>query len=294
MSKRGSNNNSSLFMADPVPIRRGKLSNINKEGTIFVKGESNTTFKRIDGNGEMFEVKSPSGSFKLDRVAFKDSLRELKSSSQIQIKLLKEEQVIIFNSIAEALRLLYGAGKLYEMIHTDIQEIYSDIKVVIPGTLGAFFIGCSSSDNFTGPMGCNPKCAASLPPGEKTPGYSICDDLVLIYDNNEFVALNSSNSTHVWIHVNEHFNGFTNNNIDQLKDADITHVTLIYGNPDDGNYKEIKNRIPVDQLPLQQETPAVVADTTTTDDTGANAIFFIIIIVIIIILLIILYNSARR
>jgi len=298
MSKRGSKINSPLFMTDPVPIRKGKATGFNREGSTFIKGETNTTFERKPGTtDEIYIVKSPAGTFNLDRMVFKDMLNELKTFSQVQIKLLKKDQMESFNTIGEALRLLYGSGKLYEMVHNDIQEIYSDIKHVIPGTLGAFFIGCSSSDNFTGPMGCNPKCAASLRPGEKTTGYSACEDLVLIYHDGEFNALNQieSNSPHVWVYVGDNFKGFTTENIEQLKEAEITHVTLTYGQPDSSDYKEIVNRIPVDLLPKKLEMVAQTpATATTTENTGAGIVFFIIIVIIIIVLLLVLYNASQR
>lgn len=295
MSKRGSNINSPLFKSDPVPIRKSKIPGTNnKEGSFFVKGNPNTTFERKIGSDDVFVVNSRGTKFEVDRNSFKDTLLELKKYAHVPVKILKKDQLESFDSVVVALGLLYETGKLYEIIHTDIQQIFADIKTVIPGTLAAFFIGCSTNDNFNGPLGCNPKCAASLPPGEKIKGYTICDDLVLLYDNSGLSSLNDKMSIHSYIHIEDsNFTGFTSDDIKQLSDAHIESVTLVYGNSE-GIYTEIVNALPLDKLPLRAETTLGQNESNSDTNSNAGIAFAILIVIIIIILLIILYQSTKR
>lgn len=303
MSNRlGSNINSPLFMIDPVPVRNDKVrSDINsRKQSFFVKGEDTTSYEHVGGQDDVFIITSPDGSFQLHRTTLKETLVELKTQSHVSIRQLSPEHTESFKSIVEALRLLYGSQALYELILTDIHAVFDDVKDIIPGTIAAFFIGCSTNDKFPGPMGCSPKCAASLPPSDGTPGYTNCDDLVLIYSEGLFSSLNDKRSTHAYIYIGEsNFLAFSPENIRQLRDAGIENASLVFG-LQDGSYREVTSVLPVDKLPYNsaitsanlQQTPDETA--TNTTNSGAGIAFAIIIVVIIILLLVLLYRSNMR
>ena len=295
MSKNKTNIEYSLFMSDPVPIKNNKTSSHNNKNTdLFIKGNSNATFELKKGYNNIYIITtSDNRKLEFDRSSLLDTLKDLKKYSNTPIKLLEDDQKASFASVMSAIGMLYKVGKMYEIVHNDIQSVFDDIKVVIPGTVAAYFIGCSSNDNFFGPMGCNPKCAASLAPGGKDPSDYKCDNLVLLYENDgTFSALNQQISQHTYIHIGDfNFKGFTVDNIKKLTDANISSATLIYGKAD-GTYGEPINSMPVDKLPLISETQQAQT-TSSTNDSGAWALF-IIIAIIIIILLIILYLSYSR
>jgi hypothetical protein len=201
----------------------------------------------------------------------------------------------LFSGVVQALQMLYGSKKLYNMAINDIHEIFSDIKSVIPGTIGAYFIGCTVPSNFNGPSVCDPRCVSSLPPGEKNLGYGECDDLVLIYSEGGFNSLNEKRSPRVYIYIGDiNFTGFTPDNIEQLKEAEIEKAILIYGGID-GSYREVTNEIGLADLP--RSTPAVQSSSSSSsssNNNGAAIGLAVIIIVIIIILLIVLWQSNNR
>jgi|SRR5436853_1198469 len=243
--RQGSNINSPLFMMDPVPVRNSTIRNniSNNEQSFFVKGGDGPTYEHIGGKDDIFIIKNQDGSFQLHRTTLKETLRELKTQSHVSIRQLNPEHTESFKSIVEALRLLYGSQSLYELILTDIHGIFDDVKDVRPGTIAAFFIGCSTNDKFPGPMGCNPKCAASLPPTEGTSGYANCDDLVLIYSEGLFSSLNEKRSVHAYIYIdNTNFLGFSTDNITQLRNAGIENASLIFGHQD-GSYREVTSAL---------------------------------------------------
>jgi hypothetical protein len=294
MSKNILNVKSSLFTSDPVAMRNSKTPGAGNRGSpLFIKGDKNSTFELKKGYDNIYIVKSGDGrKFEIDRNGFINRLSTMKNHCQVQIRALGKNETELFTSLVEAIGMLRDTGKLYQMIHEDIRKMFDDVKIVIPGTVAAYFIGCSSNDNFPGPIGCNPKCAASLAPGEKDPGYSTCKDLVLTYnDAQTFDSLNQEISAHAYIYTGlVDFKGFTQENVKQLTDAGISSVTLIYGNVD-GVYKEIVPSLTMDKLPLKAE----LQQTTSTDVSSNGAVAFaIIIVIIIIILLILLYQSSVR
>lgn len=300
----GSNINSPLFMADPVPVRKQEntYTSAEEDTSFFVKGENsnnanNDSYEHIGGSEDAFIINSQGGSFQLHRKTLKDTLIELKSQAHVPVRQLGSEYTESFRSIVEALRLLYGSQALYDLILTDVREIFGDVTDIKPGTVAAFFIGCFNDDKFPGPMGCSPKCAASLPPTEGTPGYSNCDDLVLIYSDKMFSSLNEQKSTHAYIYISDpNFQGFTKENVNQLREAGIENASLIFGN-EDGSYREVTSAMSIDQLPQTSDNDTKTTETNNNTDSntnnGAGIAFAIIIIVIIILVLLVLYRQSR-
>lgn len=302
MSQRyGSNINSEFFMADPVPVlsTQSNTASYNTEVSFLIKGDTSdssnmSSYEHQGGNDDIFIVNGEGGSFQLHRKTLKETLEELKKYSSVHIKNLSPEHTESFTNVIESLRLLYGSQALYDIILADIRTVFSDVKNVIPGTVAAFFIGCFNDDKFVGPLGCSPKCAASLPPTENTPGYSNCDDLVLIYIEDSFSSLNDKRSPHAYIHItSSQFSGFTKDNIAQLSDSGIENASLVYGN-DDGTYSEITTPIPINQLPQKVSASSTPPPSSSSSTSTAGIVFAIVIIIIIILLFVVLYTSYNR
>lgn len=311
----GSNINSPLFMDDPVPFKNKNQSvHASSERSFFVKGSGSDTqskdatsdsYQHLGGEDDVFIIKTPGGSYQLHRKALKETLYELKKNSHTLLRQLTSDTNDSFKSIVEALRLLYNSQALYDIVLTDIRDIFADIKEIKPGTVAAFFIGCFNDDQFPGPIGCNPKCTASLPPANGTPGYTTCEDLILIYADDTFSSLNERQSSHAYIYVGDtKFQGFTPEDIVQLKNAGVERASIIYGNHD-GTYREVTSALTLAQLPLKQkkdETPPTQTQapqtnnttTTSSSNTGAGIVIAIIIIVIIIVVLLLLYRNSTQ
>lgn len=308
MSQRlGSSTISSpLFMADPVPVRRNGSSSASQESnqSFFVKGDEPKdggagAYTHVGGDEDVFIINGQGGAYQVHRQSLKDTLAELKPQAHVSVRHLSNEHTEAFRSIVEALRLLHGSSALYDLVLNDIRSVFADIRDVKPGTVAAFFIGCFNDDKFPGPMGCSPKCAASLPPAEGTPGYANCDDLVLIYSEGLFSSLNEKRSAHAYVYIGDtDFAGFSADNIRQLRDAGIENASLIFGNQD-GSYREVTSALSIDQLPRKSETivgasqvsSSQVSDAVNSTSSGAGIALAIIIIIIVVLLLVILYRT---
>jgi hypothetical protein len=293
-------------MTDPVPVRRNGGSNLSYDATqsFFVKGDeskdsSSDVYKHVSSDDDSLIINGQGGSYKLHRNTLKETLAELKPHAHVSVRHLSPEHTEAFRSIVEALRLLHGSQSLYDLVLNDIRTVFADVKDVKPGTVAAFFIGCFSDDKFPGPMGCSPKCAASLPPSEGTPGYANCDDLVLIYSEGLFSSLNEKRSTHAYIYIGEaDFTGFTSDNLRQLRDAEIENASLIFGNQD-GSYREVTSALNIDQLPSKADPPATTQQqqqdpNSTPSNAGAGVALAIIIIVIVILVIVLLVRGYNQ
>lgn len=290
MSQRiGSTINSPFFMADPILAGRGG----DRTNSFITKGDDPKP------TNDVFLVTNQAGaSFKLNRGTLKETLVQLKEQAQVSVRNLSPQNTESFKSVVEALRLLHGSQALYDMILNDIREVFSDINDIKPGTIASFFIGCFNDDKFPGSIGCSPKCASSLPPTEGTPGYNACDDLVLIYENGQFSSLNEKRSTQAFIYIGQQdFVGFTPQNIQQLTEAGVERVVLIYGTPE-GKYREVTSAIAVDALPkVVVETPnehkIVPKESTTSTTSSAGWIVLGVLILLVIVLFIMVYLRGR-
>ena len=248
--------------------------------SIMIKGSHSD-----DSDGTMI-INGEKGSFKVNRHNLRERLVALKSQVSVPIKTLSGAYASNFSSVVEVMKLLHNSPALYNIILADIQSIFSDIGPTVPGTVGSFFMGCFNNDSFSGPMGCNPKCASSLAPPDGTPGFSSCSDLVLIYEDGFFSALNTLHTPKAYIYIKDStFNGFTSENIKQLSSVGVQQAVLIYGN-DDGSYRELTDPIPIQSLPVSTGSTLTASSSDDSSTSTAAAIIFGIILALLIIALI--------
>jgi len=226
-------------------------------------------YEKISETEDIYIIHTKDHSYELHRTRLIDTLKELHKYAHIQITQLDEKQSKLLASTIETTRLLYNTKALKDLVLKDIQHIYSHIKNPVPGTVASFFIGCFNLDEFTGPLGCNPRCAASL---LKCEGVSFeCGDTILIFSNHDFTSVNKKMTTHAYIYIeDENFKEFSKHEYNRLNDAGIKSVTLIYGNAD-GSYREITNEI-------------FLNHSNTTDATNIGWIILIIVIILLIII----------
>lgn len=300
--RSGANINSVHFMEKPALPKGDDSSALPSSRTqpFLVKGDDSSTDSDTSGitmsSDESIIIDGDSASFKLNRAALKKNLVDLKPFAHLPGSRLPNEQSATFKVILEVMRTLYGTPAMYDVVLADVHSIYGDLQDVKPGTVGAFFSGCFQNDNFSGPLGCSPKCAASLPPTEGTPGYANCDDLVLIYNDGLFSSLNEKRSEHAYVYIGDtKFDGFTVDDIRQLRDAGIISVSLIFGD-EDGAYKEITSPTVLSQLPTKAGESAVAKSEATqtsssSSNTGAGIAIAVIIIIIIILLALVLFRN---
>lgn len=231
--------------------------------------------KNIEENKNELIIKHGEEYFKLNRILLNEKLNSLKEFSNYKLNTLPEEKEKIFEEIVSVLKILYKVPSIYEMVLREIKQIFNSETEIEPGTIKSFFIGCFSKDNFEGPLGCNPKCAASLPSPEGSYLNTDCEDQVLIFENNSFSRLNNKNSNSAYIFIAEKgFKEFSKENINELKKAGIEKVQLIF--PTKESYKNRTINLLEEKVNKKEENSNVFLALSLT--------LSIIVIVVIIIL----------
>lgn len=260
---------------------------------VFIKGSDDSSSYSLKSEKDQTYVVTLSSGKKLElnRHNLREVLKDLHRQAHVSVKVLNEAHTASFRNLLEIFKKLHGTKALKEIVLEDVKQIYGDIKNPHPGTVGAYFIGCSCDKSFPGPNGCNPRCTSSLPNGEHE--FSECEDGVLIFTNGNFSTLNEKYTDHVYIYVgSEDFKGFNEENVKQLKEANIRSVTLIYGKPD-GSYGDIEKSVSVDKLVSSERIPEDLSDSENADNSSswATAIAFILLFILIILLLVLLIKN---
>lgn len=222
------------------------------------------------------------GTFKQRRDEIRADLHELRQYCYTPIEDLPNEKLDKFNSLVSSFKLMYGTPGTYNSIINDVREIYGDLQEIRPGTVGSYFMGCFKGNSG---QGCTPHCANSLQPLRGTPGYHPCDELVLIYKDSRFKQLNTKRSSRAIIYVeDQHFKGFTKENIDQLRALHVYEAKLLDGNPD-GTIKRESKYMPISKLPMQETKKQ-------QSNLAMLALVGIVFFVILILLILLAYRSG--
>ena len=229
-------------------------------------------YEKISDKEDVYLIHTKNHSYELHRTRLIDTLKQLHHYASIQISELKEEQSELLASTIETTRLLYNTKALKDLVLSDIQKIYKNIKNPVPGTVGAFFVGCFNNDEFDGPLGCNPRCAASL---LKCDINFECGDNILVFSNHHFTSINNKVTTHAYIYIeDEKFQKFSRYEYKLLQDSGIKSITIIYGNAD-GSYREISKEIILEHI----------------EDEEPNYVWIIILILLLLLIFFIFYSA---
>ena len=253
------------------------------DSSLFTKDETNAshgTYEKISDEDDVYLIHTDNGSFELYRKELNHTLKTLHRYAHVFVNQLDNEHKKLLNSTIEATRLLHNSKALKDLILEDIRSIYNHVKNPMPGTVGAFFVGCFNDDNFKGPLGCNPRCAASLFGCDE--GLE-CADTVLIFAQNQFSYLNEKKTPHCIIYIqNPHFTAFSQHNLNMLRRAGHEQMTIVQADTD-GSYKYVTDRLPIHGH-LTQE-----GDT----NTGLWVVVGIIIAIIVILILLGLFYMYK-
>lgn len=254
------------------------------------KGEN-----EVSATDENFYISSGENKLKIDRNAFRLHLEKMKSVVDVQIFKLSEADNQILQSIIEVTRLISRNDSLYPIIIKDIQDIFNDVETIIPGSVGAFFIGCNKESEFSGPLGCDPRCANSLPPPGNFESYSKCKDSVYMFSGGEIRILIDQLSSHCYLYIDtDNYSKLNDDHIKFLTRKGINEVTLVIGSK---TYDHVSNRIALANV-ISYMDQNYVKKTESTEESSSNTnysayflIFLLLIIILIIIFVVIFFRT---
>ena len=150
MSRRSRTNiNSNLFLSENISSE--------KRTRYIIKGKNDG----VEIDDDKITVNKGDKPFYIQRNSLRATLNGLKEYAIVPVSSLSSENTEDLRNVVEAMQLLHGDTEAYNAVLEDINNIFADITTIIPGTVGAFFIGCFKDEKFQGNLGCSPKCAAS-------------------------------------------------------------------------------------------------------------------------------------
>lgn len=219
----------------------------------FAKSAARRPNKTSDGDKDKVH--------KINITEMRAKLQEFRKYADVKIENLPPDVKVALENFSELISALSETAFYSQMIDI-IEDVFRDVTIVKPMTVGEYFRGCFVSNSFNGPIACSTTCAGMISPPQGIKGWAFCEQNVIRYDGNKLefqyqVAGCNKAIVHV---VDDNQRGFTQQHIQQLMDSGIQYVTL-YLVAEDGKYVEQMNTQPVGRLPLRTVTPP-------TNDTG--------------------------
>jgi hypothetical protein len=214
----------------------------------------------------------------------------LKAYHTHQISDLSGDVKTKLDNLIAVYQLLYGTAPFAKFIDV-AKEVFmcSDLSTsenLAPGSVGAFFCGCfTSNKQYKGDLGCSPLCAGSLPPQHGTEGWNFCNESVLLYQGNKvFKSLHEgTNKEEAIIEINVtvvNFKGFTKDEITQLESLGIKRIKIV---KNVGGQKEYTDTFPLSNYLLQEERDGelIAENTISTRAIWVCAIFIAIVLILL-------------
>lgn len=185
----------------------------------------------------------------LEREKFRAKVERLREVSHLLKDDLDSEHAALLKEVTKTMATVHGTS-LYPVIIEDIREIFSalDKERIVPLTVHAHFVGCTSEDNFPGQPGCNPKCASGLP----DPNTMICPDTFLSFGKNGFKFHNSKKTPHAWIYLEDsNFRGFSEEDIDELRKFGVSKASTLRSKSGHPHDYDSTVAVPIEKLPVR-------------------------------------------
>lgn len=179
---------------------------------------------------------------------------------------------------------------LYSKLYDNIKKIFkSHCSTPIPGSVGAFFIGCAvSSCGFKGPNECDPRCAGSLTPPSGSKNCKKCQQVCVLYDEHGHIRpLNNVNAkdsdgTGYIVVLGKDFDGFSKRDISTFERRGLKKASYLRWY--DGKYHHQSEMVEVSQLPIKTKSGGKCDNGSSSISGGAVAIIVVAIVVIILVL----------
>jgi hypothetical protein len=107
-------------------------------------------------------------------------LGHLYDNKDLSIRSLTGEIKSKYNQAVSYLTILHDSPK-YSYVSEMIGNRFGGKVDYTPGTIGSYFGGCYVKGNELKDIspGCTPSCLGSIPPGDKTQGFNLCENQVL-------------------------------------------------------------------------------------------------------------------
>jgi hypothetical protein len=268
------------------------LKRNNNSPPVFLTKGVESTRRRGDNGEDILQLTEGDTKITIDMTDIEKRLLQLREHVDEFIIDLSDDNRANHDYIRTARRALGVTA----VSHIDeiITRIFKDVTVVMPGTVGAYYIGCFiDSTSFTGTVGCSAHCAGSISPSENTMGWEACKYTCFIYTPQNFISLNETSDitqSYIFIRDTIDFKGFTDGEIKNLKNFGVQKAKLVkYVNS--AKYTDMTSGfVDLENLPhVKVEKPV-----TREIPSSSSSSYSMFIILLLIIVLAFLWLGMRR
>jgi hypothetical protein len=258
---------------------------------IIMKGGSMQYIRHTD---EKIYMKGSGGvPVNIDLSHLEDNIRSLKDHKDTLIINLDSEHRKTFNNVQGAIRNI-DDSPAHTCIADIIDRVFVDHTRVIPGTVGAYFVGCRIKTDYHTP-GCAVRCAGSVPPTNRE-GYIPCEHKAILMDENrQFNVMNEieSPTAIIYIPFNCKWHGFTYEEIEALKRLGVKKSKIARYSNDVNSIQEETSDFNDIEMQHEKESNAGSSD-SGSKSSGWGFIWIIILIIVIFAILGLVIYFARK
>lgn len=236
-----------------------------------------------------------------------DYLKYFSKNRNKFIKDLTKEEQSKFNQITNLISYTYETENYYQ-VNSLIKSIFSDLDNVIPGTIGAYFLGCLSQSPLTVNSNPSKTSCSNLKVdnievhSNNNKNWDLCNQTVFWYKDDDLLILNKiKDSTKTLLFTNysnyNMFPGLSENQRKILSDHNVREI-MIVGCIKEKEYVELTSWIYLENVkskvtfnPLISQIPLTENNTHNYD---VNTGLFILITTVILVIILLLWKIFNK
>jgi len=270
---------------------RGTGVSMGESSKFTTKGSDRKIVQKTDANGNnVIIISDEKDNFEINTTKIQKSLKELRKHEKVPIKDLPQEILTEFNHVNNVISILHKTpayGILYNMILTEFNGVVPQSV----GTVGAYFVGCTTSTNFKGTPACAAVCAGNLAPNSEK--WATCDKLSISYDcdTGKFSTMNlheDKREAYIFAPIDK-FKGFTKQELQSLKDFGVERIKIVRYSSASNYSEETSEFVEISKMKSTQQTVGSSSGSTA----AAWGVFFVILIIIFLLLLWVAYSNRQ-
>lgn len=180
--------------------------------------------------------------YRVSTAGLRKDLEKMYEVRAMKVEDLCRDKRKIFDKIAQLMTLTSTSSE-YGTLVDIIREVFHDVTSVVPGTVGAHFMGCFIPDNFGGPSGCSAVCAGAVQPPIMS-GSDVClENVVIVSDEGMTIQNPGSGNGNAIVHIVNGAPGLTVAQINKLREMGYFSVAIYHFNSPDYTVKQAPQHI---------------------------------------------------
>ncbi len=264
---------------------------------------SSASMSESSSRADIISTKAGDKVFDIDRNKVTVTFKQLAQHGNTLIIDLPPRERQLFDEVRGMFNTLWSDPAAYGLFYKDARKEFNRFTTPLPGTVAAWFVGCSTNNGFGSDAQCNPICAGSLQPPMGTQGFEACKSSTYLLkdDSSSLIALHRGNDGKAYVVTSK--GTVTPSIIASLQQNGIREWSLITLENGRVISKSVMqptvnapNVTPAAAAPVVNNNPGVQtgASTGTSSGMSSKAVWITVIIIIVVAILLIAVFAVNR